>query len=117
MIPNSVPVYLASAPCDMRKGVNGLRALVRGASLDPLAEAVFVFYSRRRNISKALWFGGNGFVVYYKRLEKGTFHIPAFDRDKAHFTMTVQELDMLLAGVELSSVQRRPHWRPPGRSE
>lgn len=118
MIPNSVPVFLASQPCDMRKGVNGLRALVRAnLALDPLSKAVFVFYSRRRNLIKALWFGGNGFVIYYKRLEKGTFPIPKIKPGQTHANLSMQDLGMLLDGIKLSSVHRQPRWRPPGRSD
>ena len=114
MIPNSVPVYLASQAADMRKGVEGLRRLVRGSlQMNPMTEARFVFYGKRKNIVKVLWCGGNGFVIYYKKLERGSFPIPSIAPWQSHVTLSTQDLAMLLDGVELATVQRRPHWRAP----
>ena len=114
MIPNSVPVYLASKHADMRKGVEGLRTLVRGSlQMNPLSEAMFVFYGKRKNIVKVLWCGGNGFVIYYKKLERGSFPIPSVEPWQSHIKLSTQDLAMLLDGVELETVQRRLHWRAP----
>lgn len=110
-------IYLASAHTDMRKGVDGLFALVKNQlSLDPFANCLFVFYSRRKNRIKILHWAGNGFGVYYRRLEKGTFALPRFDPEQKHVRLSATDLAMLLDGVELPSVKRRPRWKAPGRA-
>src|SRR5690554_7960074 len=70
--------YLYRSPVDMRKGFDGLSGLVRNAmGKDPSSGEVFVFLNRNRNLLKLLHWEEGGFVVYYKRLEKGTFSPPA----------------------------------------
>lgn len=109
-------IYMASTHTDMRKGVDGLFALVRNQlQLDPFSKSLFVFYSRQRNRLKILTWEGNGFSVYYKRLERGTFAIPHASSDQLFLTLSSTDLAMILDGVELLSVRRRPRWRPPAR--
>lgn len=116
MLPQGVRVYLASRHADMRKGVDGLFALVsQQLQLDAFSPSLFVFYSRRRNRVKILWWAENGFVVYYKRLERCTFPIPDFDCEQNYISLSATDLAMLLDGVEISSIRRRPRWQPPGR--
>ena len=67
-------VFLYSKPCDMRKGFNGLYGLVKNAmELNPLSGHLYVFINSQRNLLKVLYWDGDGFAVFYKRLEKGTF--------------------------------------------
>ena len=72
-LPSSVRVYLASEPTDMRKGFDGLRALVIGLGQDVYSGHLFVFVSRRGDRIKILSWDRGGFVLWYKRLEKGRF--------------------------------------------
>jgi transposase len=73
----SVDVYLYMAPVDMRKSINGLAALVETElEVSPMTEALFVFCNRGRDKIKLLYWERNGFVVWYKRLEKHRFPWP-----------------------------------------
>ena len=75
-LPGHAPVLLFSEPADMRKGHPGLYGLVKAAGEDPYSGELFVFISRRRDRAKILTFDKGGFVVWYKRLERGRFRHP-----------------------------------------
>jgi len=100
-------VYLCREPVDMRKQIDGLALLVQEAmELNPFEEAVFVFGNRRRDKVKLLFWERNGFVVWYKRLERERFKWP--DRLTGDtVTLSGQELNWLLDGYNLSAMQ--PH--------
>ena len=71
------PVYICCGATDMRKQINGLMTLVQeNFSLDPFSEALFVFCNRKRNRLKILEWDGDGFWLYFKRLERGRFRWP-----------------------------------------
>ena len=77
-LPPSVRIYLATAPADMRKGHDGLSALVKQElGQDVFSGHLFVFVSRKGNRIKILTWDHGGFVLYYKRLERGRFRLPA----------------------------------------
>jgi transposase len=97
-----VAVYAYVAPADMRKGFDGLCALVmQGLQRDPLNGDVFVFVSRNRVRAKVLHFDGTGLCVYAKRLERGRFAALWRDEGDAPITLTVSELDLFLDGSTL----------------
>ncbi len=74
MLPAGVRVYVACGVTDMRKGFDGLAALVHTAlALDPYSGAVFLFRGKRGDLLKALLWDGQGLVLYAKRLERGRF--------------------------------------------
>ena len=69
-LPPSVRIYLATEPTDMRKGFDGLMAIVRNLwSRDPFTGHLYVFISRRRDRAKVLWWDDGGFVLYYNHQE------------------------------------------------
>jgi transposase len=105
---NDLPrVYLCREPVDLRKAINGLSMLVEGVlSLDPFQPHLFVFCNRRRDKIKILYFEGNGFVLWYKRLERGRFYWPLVSSEEV-VVLTGQELNWLLDGYDLS--QLKPH--------
>lgn len=108
-------IFLASEPTDMRKGPDGLMALVRNRlQLDPFSGSVFVFYSKRRNRIKCLYWSNGGFFVVYKRLEKGRFRIPKFPKDASHVALDYSKLVLLLDAFDLQ-IRRQPLWQPPRR--
>ncbi len=110
-LPASVRVYLCTSPCDMRRSFDGLHALVTGAmQLDAFAGHLFVFANRRKDRVKILYWDRDGFAVWAKRLEEGTYATP-FGEDEARREITAQELGALLSGIDLSTAKRRKRYR------
>jgi len=112
-LPASVRVYLCLRPCDMRKSFDGLHALVREhLELDAFAGHLFVFASRRKDRVKILYWDRDGFAMWSKRLEEGTYAVPFEDGAGAHRReITVQELGALLSGIDLQQATRRKRYR------
>lgn len=97
-----VMVYAYGTPTDMRKGFDGLSALVRDRlGRDPLSGDIFLFVSANRVRAKVLHFDGTGLCVYAKRLERGRFATVWRDDGAAPITLTVSELDLFLDGSTL----------------
>lgn len=112
-LPASVRVYLCLTPCDMRKSFDGLHALVREhLELDAFAGHLFVFASRRRDRLKILYWDRDGFAVWSKRLEEGTYAMPlATSGAERRQEITTQELGALLSGIDLQQATRRNRYR------
>lgn len=101
--------WLYTAPADMRKGFDGLSGLVRDQlKQDPLAGDVFIFISRSRANIKILYWDGDGFALYCKRLERGRFDHPASTALVRELRR--DELAMLLEGVRLVEVRRKARY-------
>ncbi len=91
----------------MRKSINGLAAIVEGNfNLDPFNGALFVFCNRNRDRVKILEWDGDGFWLYFKRLEKGRFRWPA-EGEEATMTLTGEELSFLLGGTRVELKLKR----------
>ena len=116
-LPASVRVYLCLSACDMRKSFDGLHALVRDyLELDAFAGHLFVFASRQRDRVKILYWERDGFAIWSKRLEEGTYAVPLADSaDEHRREITAPELGALLSGIDLSQAQRRKRYRRAGR--
>jgi transposase len=112
-LPASVRVYLCLCPCDMRKSFDGLHTLVREhLTLDSFAGHLFVFASRRRDRVKILYWDRDGFAMWSKRLEEGTYAVPwAESAEERRREITAQELGALLSGIDLDQAQRRKRYR------
>jgi transposase len=112
-LPASVRVYLCLTACDMRKSFDSLHALVREyLELDAFAGHLFVFASRRRDRVKILYWDRDGFAVWSKRLEKGTYAVPvAESTDERRREITAQELGALLSGIDLQQATRRKRYQ------
>jgi transposase len=109
-----VHIYLCTAPTDMRKGFDSLAALVReGLGHDPLSGHLFLFIGRAKDRIKILYWDKDGFAVWYKRLEEGTFRLPAAKKVGASVELKASELAMLLAGIDLTSIKRRKRFARP----
>ena len=108
-------VYLAVEPVDLRRGHDGLAALVRTRfGMDPLEGHLFVFVGRRVDRVKVLFWDRGGFVVYYKRLARGRFRMPKVASDADRIVLDGTELAMLLGGFDLVGVRRLAAWEPRG---
>ena len=106
-------IYLASERVDLRRGHDGLCALVQThIGADPYAGHLFVFLGRRLDRCKILFWDRGGFVLYYKRLEKGRFQLPRKTLDGKYVEMDATELTMLLDGIDVRCVRRPPMWEP-----
>jgi transposase len=117
MLPSAVKIYLASQPTDMRRGIDGLLGLVRSTlAADPYGGHMFVFIGRARDRVKVLFFEQGGFVVYYKRLERGRFQVRFPAPDATHVELETTELAMLLRGIDFFRVKQPTLWRPAQRS-
>jgi transposase len=100
--------YLYRGQADMRKGFDGLCGVVRKElGKDPLSGEVFIFLNKRRNQVKVLLWEGDGFSIYYKRLEKGTYELPLLDGETHSVELRSDELMLILQGISLKSVKRR----------
>ena len=108
-LPASVRVYVCLTPCDMRKSFDSLHALVREhLELDAFAGHLFVFASRRKDRVKILYWDRDGFALWSKRLEEGTYAMPlAADAVERRREITTQELAALLSGIDLQQAARR----------
>ena len=112
-LPASVRVYLCLTPCDMRRSFDGLHALVREyLELDAFAGHLFVFASRRRDRVKILYWDRDGFAMWSKRLEEGTYAVPFGDGGaERRREITAQELAALLSGIDLQRAARRKRYQ------
>jgi transposase len=112
-LPASVRVYLCLTPCDMRKSFDGLHALVRDhLELDPFAGHLVVFASRRRDRIRIFYWDRDGFGLWSKRLEEGTYAIRFADSgSERRQEITAQELSALLSGIDLSQARRRKRYQ------
>jgi len=116
-LPPSVRIYLCTTPTDMRKSIDGLAAVVCNAwQLDAFSGYLFVFPSRRGDRIKILYWDRGGFVVYYKRLERGRFKVPLFDANAKTAELEATELSMLLDGIDTRTVRKPKRWQPPPSS-
>jgi transposase len=100
-------ILLACGATDMRKQINGLMAIVQNSfELDPFSEAIFVFCNRNRNILKILVWDDDGFWLFLKRLEKGSFRWPQ-PGDSPTMALTGEELAVMLGGVKVELKLKR----------
>ena len=110
-LPASVRVYLCTVPCDMRRSFDGLHGLVSSVmELDALAGHLFVFSNRKKDRVKIFYWDRDGFAIWSKRLEAGTYAMPFGKSEERRTEITAQELSALLSGIDLSQAQRRKRY-------
>ncbi|SDI33076.1 IS66 family insertion sequence element accessory protein TnpB [Proteiniclasticum ruminis] len=98
--PDDVRIFIACGQTDMRKSIDGLTAIVSQIyKLDPFQNALYLFCGRRRDRVKALYWEGDGFLLFYKRLENGSFQWPRTN-DEAR-EITPQQYRWLLKGLSV----------------
>jgi transposase len=103
-------IWVCVEPVDGRKSFDGLVAVVTTQlGRDPLSGDLFVFKNRRGDRLKILAWQGDGFAMYLRRLERGTFAFPR--ADTAEVSVTATELAMILGGVELQNAKRRTRYQ------
>lgn len=114
-IPPQVKIFVALEPTDMRRGFPGLSGEVQSTlEQDPLSGHLFLFRNRRRDRIKILFWDGDGYVLYYKQLSRGSFEFPEPpDEDSTAVQIRASELSMLLDGIELKGRKRRLRYERP----
>ncbi len=96
----------------MRKGFDSLCGIITSElKMDALSGAVFIFINKKRNQLKLLLWEGDGFAVYHKRLEKGTFEMPAAGNESLSVSITAQQLQFILQGVSLKKIHFRKRYK------
>jgi transposase len=110
--PSQVRFFLYSRPTDMRKGFDGLAGLVvNQMGADPVSGDTFIFLNRYRTHVKLLFWDGDGFALFYKRLARGVF--PVHFADVASRELSRQDLMLLLEGLEILISRKTPRYSRP----
>jgi transposase len=113
-LPPSVRLYFATQPVDGRKGPDSLMVLVREVFRhDPLSGHLFIFFSKRCDRVRVVYWDRNGFAMWTKRLEKGRFK-PSFSQDGRLSSSAIEaaELGLIVEGIDLAGARRRARWHP-----
>jgi transposase len=116
-LPSSVRIFLAAGAVDLRKSIDGLGAIVLERHHDLYSGHLYVFVSRRGDRLKILTWSAGGFVLLYKRLERGRFRLPSIRVGQAEVEIDATQLAMLLDGIDIKRVQPPRRWTPPGREK
>jgi transposase len=110
----AIRIYLHAEPIDMRKSFDGLFGIVKNEfSLDVRDGGLFLFINFRRNRIKLLYWDTDGLAIWMKRLERGSLQHPQPKDNSKHIIMDASELNLLLSGIELSSVKKRRRYVAP----
>ena len=111
-LPPSVKIYIYSQPTDMRCGFNKLCMLAESfMGKDPFSGHLFVFFNKYGDKCKILFWDRTGFVIWYKRLEEGTFERLKNDPGKASIQVDVSKLTWILEGIDLFKARRRKRYK------
>ena len=114
-LPSAVRIYLATGAVDLRKSIDGLCALVSERQHDLYSGHLYVFVSRRGDRLKILTWTTGGFLLLYKRLERGRFRLPQLRVGQTEVELDATQLAMLLDGIDIKQVQPPQRWTPPPR--
>lgn len=114
ILPSSVQIFLASSPVDLRKGFDGLMALVKSSlKRDAFSGHLFCFIGKGGDKVKVLFWDRSGFVIYWKRLERGRFRIPKLEDGSETITLESHELSIFLEGLDVRAFPKNQRWCPP----
>jgi len=109
---------LYSEPTDMRKSFDSLSGLVQNhLGQSPMNGEVFVFINKTRNKIKLLHWSGSGFVLYYKRLESGTFELPRYDIQAGSYELNYSQMVMLIDGICIKNIQQKKQYKIPQKMQ
>lgn len=104
--------YLYVQSTDMRRGFDGLSGIViNHMQRNPLDGSVYIFLNRRRDRIKLLVWEQGGFVLYYKRLEKGVFELPKMDAKVENIVITWQMLALMIQGLSVDKIIEKKRYR------
>ncbi|HXL57493.1 MAG TPA: IS66 family insertion sequence element accessory protein TnpB [Chitinophagaceae bacterium] len=104
--------YLYAGNADMRKGFNSLSGMVSSQmQLNVLDGSVFIFMNKKHNQIKLLLWEGDGFALYHKRLEKGTYELPSTTNESSSIAISAQQLQFILQGISLQKIHFRLRYK------
>ncbi|WP_442510573.1 IS66 family insertion sequence element accessory protein TnpB [Novipirellula sp. SH528] len=105
-------IFIFTEPTDMRKSFNGLSGLVAEHFDVPLVSGhLFLFFNRRRDCVKILAWDRDGLMIWYKRLEAGTFQLSALKSDQPSLEIDPVKLSLLLSGIDIESAKQRKRYK------
>ena len=110
-LPRTARVFVATEPLDMRGSFDAMAGRVRRLGLEPVDGGLYVFFSRRRTLVAVLHFDGSGWCCFKKRLEVGTFQLPAIPAGADRVAVDGRALASILDGIDLRAPQRRWYHR------
>jgi transposase len=111
-VPPGVGIYLFVPPADLRKSYDGLAGLAQEhLKKNVLEGGLFVFFNRRRDRVKLLWWDEDGYALFAKRLEIGNFQLPQLDASAREAALSATDLSLILRGIDLASVKRRKRYQ------
>ncbi len=107
-------IYLYAKPTDMRRSFDGLFGIVKNEFLmDVRSGGLFLFINKRRNMVKCMYWDTDGIAIWMKRLERGSLQHPQPASDAKHLIIDNTQLNLLLTGIDLTSVKRRKRYIAP----
>ena len=110
-LPSSVKIFIYTQPADMRCGFNKLTMLTESFMLkDPFSGHLFAFFNKAGDKCKILFWDRTGFVIWYKRLEEGTFEKLRSSSDETSLEVDVSKLTWILEGIDLFKARRRKRY-------
>ena len=105
--------HMYSHPTDMRKSFDSLSGLVRNnLGYNPINGEVFIFINKSRDKIKLLHWQGSGYLLYYKRLETGTFELPRYDASVGSISLSYAQMIMIMDGLSIKNLQQRKRYTP-----
>jgi len=113
-LPPSVQLYVATEPVDARKSFNGLSLYVQSVlRMAPMCGHLFIFFNRRRDQVRILYWDRNGYALWAKRLERGRFALEPKQLSPGEpASIEAAQLSLILEGISLAGATRRPRWEP-----
>jgi len=102
--------YLYTDPTDMRKSFDGLSGLIQDFLEVSPRSSVFVFINKKRDKVKLLHWVGSGYLLYYKRLEEGTFELPQYEINEGLISLSYTQMVMLIDGISIVNIKKRKRY-------
>jgi transposase len=108
---SALSYFLYHNPVDIRNSFDGLCGIIQNElGRDPLSGEVFIFTNKRRNQVKLLRWEQGGFILYYKRLETGTFELPQSENDSTTCPLQWSTLVLMIEGISMKNIQKRKRY-------
>lgn len=110
--------HLYTDATDMRKSFDGLSGLIQDfLETSPNGSSVFIFINKQRDKIKLLHWIGSGYLLYYKRLEEGTFELPQYEVSGAMIRLSYTQMVMLIDGISIVNIKRRKRYSLGSKKE